>query len=136
MKSLPLLPDIVKPLQDAPRAMKRHVGRAAQKVNEVTVSQLLDLPGLQVIAYEVEGCAEKDIVHLYCQHAATVALCPRCRTLSTPFLIAQRAVCATSICGASARLSILRHAASTVSHTSLQRADRVARPPAAPHAAL
>ncbi len=73
-------------MKDAARAVKRRLGRAAQKVREVTVSQLLDLAGLRVTAYEVEACAEHtDLVHLYCAHEATVALCPRCRTLSTTF---------------------------------------------------
>lgn len=49
----------------------------------VTATQLLDLPGLIVVEYEVEHSGEDEIVHLYCEHRDAVALCPRCRTVST-----------------------------------------------------
>ena len=83
MSSVPLLPEVVKPLKDAARAATGRVGQIIYKITEVTLSQLLDLPQFAVVGYRVEQRGEQEILHLYCVHRNEVAICPRCREIST-----------------------------------------------------
>lgn len=85
MASVPLLPNVVKPLKDAARAAKATMGQVIHKVKGLTVSQLLDLPQFVVTEYRVEQRGEQAILHLYCVHRDGVAICPRCREVSTAF---------------------------------------------------
>jgi len=78
-----MLPGVVKPLKDAARAARKEAERLIRKVTEVTVTQLLDLPGFLVVGYEVEQRSEQSILHLFCGHREDVAVCPRCHHLST-----------------------------------------------------
>ena len=78
-----MLPALVKPLKDAARAAHKGVGRLIQKVQEVTVTQLLDLPGFIAVGYEVEQRGRQEILHLFCVLRDDVAVCPRCHHLST-----------------------------------------------------
>jgi len=79
------LPNVVKLLKDAACAAKETVGRVVHKVREITVSQLLDLPQFVVMGHRVERRGEQEILHLYCAHRDQVAVCPRCREVSTTF---------------------------------------------------
>lgn len=83
MSSVPLLPVVVNPVKDAARAVKDAAERVVHKVKEVTVTQLLDLPEFVVVEYSMEQRGEEEILHLYCEHRHDVALCPRCREVST-----------------------------------------------------
>ena len=83
MSNIPMLPTVVKPLKDAARAARKGAQRLIRKVTEVTVTQLLDLPGFLVKGYELEQRGEQSILHLFCAHREDVAVCPRCHHLST-----------------------------------------------------
>jgi transposase len=85
MSSVPLLPNVVKPLKDAARAAKGTMRQVVHKVKEVTIGALLDLSPFVVVDYQVEQRGEQAIVHLYCTHRDEVAICPRCREVSTAF---------------------------------------------------
>lgn len=74
---------VVKPIKDAARAAKNRLGRVVEKFKEFTVTRLLDLPEFKAIGCEIEQRGEQEIVHLYCLSAHKVALCPRCRQIST-----------------------------------------------------
>ena len=74
---------VVKPIKDAARATKNRMGRIVEKFKEFTVTRLLDLPEFIAIGCEIEQRGEQEIVHLYCLSAHEVALCPRCRQIST-----------------------------------------------------
>lgn len=83
MSSVPLLPIFVNPVKDAARAVKDAAAWVVHKAQEVTLTELLDLPGFKVVGYSLEQRGEVEILHLHCEHQAAVALCPRCQTLST-----------------------------------------------------
>jgi transposase len=83
MSNIPLLPTVVKPVKDAARAARKGARRLIRKVTEVTVTQLLNLPGLRAVGYEVEQRGDQSILHLLCVHREEVAVCPRCHRLST-----------------------------------------------------
>jgi transposase len=72
-------------MKDAARAVKGAVGQVVHKVKEVTLSQVLDLPPFAVLDYRVEQREKQAILHLYCIHRDRVAICPRCREVSTAF---------------------------------------------------
>lgn len=83
MTNVPLTLSVVKPIKDAARAAKGRLGRMVEKFKAFTVTRLLDLPEFEVIGCETEQRGEQEIVHVYCQHAHQVALCPRCRQISS-----------------------------------------------------
>lgn len=83
MTNVALSIHVVKPIQDAARAVKGSVGRIVRKFKEFTVSHLLDLPEFEVVGCEIEQRGEQEIVHLYCVHPHEVAICPYCRELSS-----------------------------------------------------
>ena len=85
MSNIPMLPAVVKPLKDAARSAQKGAERIIRKITEVTVSQLLDLPGFLVEGYETEHRGQQGIVHLFCVHRDAVAVCPRCHHLSTQY---------------------------------------------------
>jgi transposase len=74
---------VVKPIKDAARAAKKIPGRIVQKFKEFTVTRLLDLPEFVAMGCEIEQRGAQEIVHLYCLHRQAVAICPRCRQVST-----------------------------------------------------
>lgn len=83
MANVALSVHVVKPIQDAARAVKGSVGRIVRKFKEFTVSHLLDLPEFVVVGCEIEQRGEQEIVHLYCVHPDEVAICPYCRQISS-----------------------------------------------------
>lgn len=83
MNNISLALTVVKPIKDAARAVKSTMGRIVRKFKEFTVTQLLDLPEFLVVGYDIEQRGEQEIVHLYCLQPHEVALCPRCRQIST-----------------------------------------------------
>jgi len=74
---------VVKPIKDAARAAKRGMGRVMPEGQGFTVSRLLDLPEFVVVGCEIEQRGSQEIMHVYCLHSHDVALCPRCRQIST-----------------------------------------------------
>ena len=74
---------VVKPIKDAARAAKKRTGCIAHKFQEFTVTRLLDLPEFVAVGCEIEHRSVQEIVHLYCLHRQEVAICPRCRQIST-----------------------------------------------------
>lgn len=74
---------VVKPIKDAARAVKNKLGRIVEKFQEFTVTRLLDLPEFVVTGCELEQRGDQEIVHVYCLNAPEVAICPRCRQVSS-----------------------------------------------------
>jgi hypothetical protein len=74
---------VVKPIKDASHAVKQKAGRIVQKLQEFTVTRLLDLPEFVAVGCEIEQRGEQEIVHLYCLPGQEVAICPRCQQIST-----------------------------------------------------
>ena len=72
-----------KMVRDAARAAKRVTGFVMQRITAGTLNELLGLPGLVVNEYGLEKQGGIEILHLFCQHRAAVAVCPRCHELST-----------------------------------------------------
>jgi transposase len=70
-------------IRDAARAVKRTVGLMIERVTSGTLSKLLGLPGLVVSEYALEKQGEREVLHIFCQHEHEVAICPRCRTVSS-----------------------------------------------------
>ena len=85
MSTIPLLPVFVNPIKDAARSARDRVGQMVEKIKEVTVTHLLDLPEFVVGRYRFEHRGEQEILHLYCTHQEGVAICPRCLEISTRF---------------------------------------------------
>lgn len=83
MVSVPRLPKFVNPVKDAARAVKEGVGQMMDKLKEVTLSEMLDLPGFVVRGYTIEQRGAEEILHLSCDQRDEVAVCPRCREVST-----------------------------------------------------
>jgi transposase len=74
---------VVKPIKDAARAAKKRTGHIVQKFQEFTVTRLLNLPEFVAVGCEIEQRGDQEIMHLYCLHRQEVAICPRCRQIST-----------------------------------------------------
>jgi transposase len=72
MGTIPLLPAVIKCARQAAK-------RTWETVSAATLSTLLELPEFKVTHMENEG----EVLRLKCEHRETVALCPRCRELST-----------------------------------------------------
>ena len=83
MANVTLSLTVVKPIKDAARAAKKGMDRVMQKFKEFTVTRLLDLPEFVVVGCEIEQRGIQEIVHMYCLHPHQVAICPRCRQMST-----------------------------------------------------
>jgi transposase len=83
MNNIPLLPALVKRAKDAAWAVREGLHIRIHQVTENTLTQLLDLPGFQVSGYGIERQAEKDIVHLKCELSEEVAVCLRCKAVSS-----------------------------------------------------
>jgi transposase len=82
-KQRPQLPAPKKKLpKDAARAVKRTDNLNLQEVTAETLSDLLDLPDMRVIRYAIEEENQERFLHVFCEHAQAVALCPRCLTAS------------------------------------------------------
>lgn len=65
-------------VKDAARAVKRVDSLDVQEVTAETLSELLSLPGMKVTRLAVEEQGEVKYLHLFCEHAHQVAICPRC----------------------------------------------------------
>lgn len=85
MSNIPLVPVVVKPMKDAARSAKAGPGWVIQKVKELTLTHLLDLPQFIVTGYGLERRGEQEILHLYCAHRDEIAICPRCHEVSTRY---------------------------------------------------
>jgi transposase len=83
MKTIPLLPALVKRAKDAAFAVREGVHVFIHGVTENTLTLLLDLAGLEVKGYGMERQAEKDIVHLMCELSMDMAVCQRCKAISS-----------------------------------------------------
>lgn len=70
-------------VKDASRAVQRISGLQIQPVNMDTLSKLLGLPGLVVQQFALEQLGDEKAVHLFCEHAHTFAICPRCQLVIT-----------------------------------------------------
>lgn len=80
-KQRPQLPAPRKKLpKDAARAVRRTDSLHLQEVTEDTLSELLGLPGMRVIRYAIEEENQERFLHVFCEHAQEVAVCPRCFT--------------------------------------------------------
>jgi transposase len=76
---LPLLPKgPVKVVRDAARAVKQAANLMVERVTTNTLSKLLGLPGMVVTEYAIEKQAEREVLHVFCQHEHEFAVCPRC----------------------------------------------------------
>jgi len=73
-----LLSAPVRVIRDAARAAKRTAGLVIERVTIGTLSSLLGLPGLVVTEYAIEKQGEREVLHIFCEHAHAVAVCPRC----------------------------------------------------------
>jgi hypothetical protein len=62
--------------------VKRTESLHLQEVTADTVSELLGLPGMRVIRYAIEEENQERFLHVFCEHAQEVAVCPRCLTPS------------------------------------------------------
>lgn len=82
-KQRPQLPALRKKFpKDAARAGKRTDSLHLREVTADTLSELLGLPGMRVIRYAIEEEPQERSLHVFCEHTAEVALCPRCLTVS------------------------------------------------------
>lgn len=80
---IPLLPSgPIKVIRDAARAVKRTVSLMVERVTANTLSALLGLPGMVVTEYALERQEGREVLHIFCQHAHEVAVCPRCGQMS------------------------------------------------------
>ncbi len=80
-KQQPQLPAPRKKLpKDAARAVRRTDSLHMQEVTKETLSELLGLPGMRVIRYAIEEENQERFLHVFCEHAQEVAVCPRCLT--------------------------------------------------------
>ena len=91
------------------------MGQVTYKIKEMTVGQLLDLPQFDVMGYRVERRGEQEILRLYCVHQDEVAICPRCREISTTFHDGKKRCVRDLIFGAKARFCASSVGALTVS---------------------
>lgn len=79
MKTLPQLPPPPKKIpKDAARAVKRVANLSTQVVTATTLSDLLGLPGMRVTRFAIEAESQEQYLHLFCEHAHAVSICPRC----------------------------------------------------------
>ena len=84
MKKLPYFPSPPKKTpRDAARAVKRVSSLTTQAVTATTLSDLLDLPGMIVTRFAIEGEDKKQNLHLFCDHEHDIAICPRCLTATS-----------------------------------------------------
>jgi transposase len=65
--------------KDAAKASKRIGPELFEPIDRQTMSQLLDLPNLEVKQFYMEEQDGKVYLHLECQHQHDVAICPRCQ---------------------------------------------------------
>ena len=73
-----LLSAPVRVIRDAARATKRKAGLMLERVTAGTLSTLLGLPGMVVTEYALEQQGEREVLHIFCEHAHEVAICPHC----------------------------------------------------------
>lgn len=83
MKMNSLLPVVVNSIKDAARSVQSDVGHMAHSVKKFTVSQLLGITQLIINEYTIEQRAGQNILHLYCHFRHTIAICPRCKEVSS-----------------------------------------------------
>ena len=83
METNSFLPVIVNTIKDAARSAKDGIGQATQAVKNFTVSQLLDIDMLIVTELVIEQRAGQEILHLYCKFRHDLAMCPRCKEVSS-----------------------------------------------------
>ncbi len=65
-------------VNDAARAKDRVVDLDIKAVTPETLTELLGLPGMQVVGFAVEDQDGQEYLHLFCEHCHEVAICPRC----------------------------------------------------------
>jgi transposase len=78
-----LVSKTIKVVCDAARATKRQAELLIEAVTAGTLSRLLGLPGMVVTSYALAQENEREIVHIFCEHAYEVAVCPRCGQVAT-----------------------------------------------------
>lgn len=69
--------------RDAARAVRRVAQLDVQEVTVETLSELLGLPGMKVTRFAIEEPDGAQYLHLFCEHAHEVAVCPRCLEIVT-----------------------------------------------------
>lgn len=77
-----LLSAPVRLICDAARAAKQKTGLLLKRVTAGTLSVLLGLPGMVVTEYALEPAGERAVMHLFCEHAQEVAVCPHCNQVT------------------------------------------------------
>lgn len=82
MKTPLLLGMAVRVVRDAARATKRKAELMLKRVTVETLSSLLGLSGMVVTEYAEEKQAEREILHIFCEHEHEVAVCPNCGQLT------------------------------------------------------
>ncbi len=83
METLLLLGAPTSHARDAARAAGRYGSEMRHRVTDRTLTDLLGLPGMIVTEYVIEAQGSEEILHIFCKHDHTVALCPRCQQVST-----------------------------------------------------
>lgn len=81
--NIPLLPALVKRAKDAAWSVREGVHVIIHQVKHKTLTQLLELSGFEVNGYGIERQAEKDIVHLMCELNMEMAVCLRCKQITS-----------------------------------------------------
>ena len=69
--------------RDAARAAGRFGSEMRHRVTDRTLTDLLGLPGMTVTEYVIEVQGSEEILHIFCKHEHEVAMCPRCKQVST-----------------------------------------------------
>ena len=82
MKTPLLLGMAVRVVRDAARATKRKAELMLKRVTVETLSSLLGLSGMVVTEYAEEKQAEREVMHIFCEHEHEVAVCPNCGQLT------------------------------------------------------
>ena len=68
---------------DASRAVGRVKQLEVKTMRPQSISELLNLPNMQVTAFAFEEQNGSEYVHLFCEHEAGVAICPCCQQVVT-----------------------------------------------------
>ena len=83
VENIPLLAAITKRAKDAARTVKQGVFVPMTNVETETLTDLLDLPHIEVTKYGIERDSKQDIVHLYGRIMLEVAICSCCNELTS-----------------------------------------------------
>ena len=68
-------------IKDAARSVKRVCKEEFKKADSI-LTELLGIPSLIVTLYMIRREDEYEVLHLYCVHRNSVAICPKCGAIT------------------------------------------------------